>query len=546
MTRHALACVALLALLASAPADDADERALREAKVGTDGPALLQFFRSRTLDDDDRARILALVRKLGNDSFAVRERASEDLVAAGAAAESLLREAKRDPDPEIARRAEECLQRITRTASPSLIAAAARLLAARKPDGAAEALLAFVPHAADDYVADEVRDALAAVALRDGKPDPDVVAALADKDADRRAAAGTALARAEADDLRAAVRKLLDDPEAEVRLHVALALAFARDRQAVPELIDLLGELPPEDAWRAEDVLRALAAEKAPTVPLGRDEAGREKCRDAWAGWWEKHGEKADLARLDREALLLGHTLVVQRDLKGTAGRVAELGRDGTVRWEIEGLRGPLDAQVLPGGRVLVSEYTSRRVTERDQKGEVLWEFTAPTTLVGAQRLPGGGTFVACRNGYFEVDAAGKQSAAYTRPTADVTAARRLRGGETVLLTTGGECVRLDAAGKEVSRFPVGRVATYGGFDALPGGRVLVPIYAENRVVEYDGGGKVVWEAAVQRPTSAVRLPNGNVLIASSVGRRLVELDRAGKEVWQLPVEGRPYKAYRR
>ena len=56
----------------------ADEAALREAGLGSDGPALLDFFRKRTLDETDRSRLAATVRLLGHDAYSVRERASRD------------------------------------------------------------------------------------------------------------------------------------------------------------------------------------------------------------------------------------------------------------------------------------------------------------------------------------------------------------------------------------------------------------------------------------------------------------------------------------
>src|SRR5712692_5579293 len=60
-----------------------DEKTLQEGKVGTDGPALLEFVRSRTLSDAERAKLAETVRRLGHNDFDVREKASEDLVKAG-------------------------------------------------------------------------------------------------------------------------------------------------------------------------------------------------------------------------------------------------------------------------------------------------------------------------------------------------------------------------------------------------------------------------------------------------------------------------------
>src|SRR5262249_3454005 len=148
---------------------------------------------------------------------------------------------------------------------------AARLMALRKPAGATEALLAYLPFAEDEGVANEVQTALMAVGFPDGKADPVVVRALVDPLPLRRAAAAEALAHAGGPQERLALRKLLADPDLTVRRRVAVALANARDKDAFPVLIDLLRELTPEQAGPVQEVLFGLARDKAPNVSLGTD-----------------------------------------------------------------------------------------------------------------------------------------------------------------------------------------------------------------------------------------------------------------------------------
>src|SRR5262245_1940075 len=125
---------------------DPDETMVRDAKIATEGPALLDFFRLRTLKDADRDKIHALIRKLGDDDFGVRGQASTDPVGRGPQAVALLRQATVNPDVEIARRAETCLERIDKkhaTPSVAVSSAVARLVGKRKPAGAADVLLAY-------------------------------------------------------------------------------------------------------------------------------------------------------------------------------------------------------------------------------------------------------------------------------------------------------------------------------------------------------------------------------------------------------------------
>jgi hypothetical protein len=171
-----------------------EERALKEAKVATDAAGLLKFLRGQVRSDADRDKVKGLVKDLGDDSFEVRENAQQELTRLGAVALPELRQAVKSADAEIATRARRCLDSIVKVSGPDgLLWSALRLVAARKPAGAAEVLLALAPGLPDEADARELRNALAAVALRDGKPDPAVQKALEDKDPARRAAAAAAL-----------------------------------------------------------------------------------------------------------------------------------------------------------------------------------------------------------------------------------------------------------------------------------------------------------------------------------------------------------------
>jgi hypothetical protein len=488
--------------------------------------------------------VRALVRKLGDESYDVRESAARDLVALGSAVIPLLRQALRDADPEVARRASGCLDRLEQGEKNPLPVAAARLVALRKPSGAAQVLLDYLPFADEEMMAG-VQSALGAIAIRDGKPDPALVQALEDRDAVKRSAAGQALARAADGDARAAVRRLLKDGDETVRLRVGIALAQGQDREAVPVLIDLLRDLPADLAWQAHDVLGQIAGERAPSTDLGRDAASRRKCHEAWVGWWRQNGARADLSRLRSEPLLLGYTLVVLVDNNGM-GRVVELGRDGKPRWQIDGLQYPVDAWVLPGNRVLIGEYNGNRVTERDLKGNVLWEKrNFPALVVNAQRLPNGHTFIATQQQLMIVDRNGNEVFSNT-PAGGVWSAHCSRKGE-ITYFSGNQCVRMDAKGKELNRFAINSGGSWtSGIDVTPRGRVIVPQHNANKVAEYDTDGKVVWEADAPQITTATQLANGHVLVASYNNQNVTEIDRHGKVVWEHKDTMHPFRARRR
>jgi hypothetical protein len=519
-----------------------DEKALKTAGVKTDGEGLLQFFQKRTLTPEERAKVEGLIGQLGATAFKTREQATANLIARGPVVLEMLRQAARSQDLEVSRRAERCIHKIQeKDYPPQVPVIAARLLRQRKPAGAVPVLLAYLPFADNESIADEVRASLAALALHDGHPDKVLMAALTDKSPVLRGAAGEALARSD----KAAVRKLLQDPDATVRYRVAVALTMAGERDAVPILINSLPELPQSAAWRAEDLLFRLADGKMPpAVSLGSDESGRRKCRDAWLAWWKDKGPGVNLARLTEGPRLLNYTLIVLLD----AGKVLELGRDDRVRWEINNLMFPLDAQVLPGDRVLVAEYHASRVTERSSKGNILWQYRVAGPL-GAQRLANGHTFIITDTQLAEVDDQGSDVFRHSMPAGErIMKATKLPSGEMVCLTSDSRVVRLDPTGKELSSFPVTlSMRLFGGrLDVLPTGRVLVPHNGENKVVEYDSQGKEVWKVNVDQPIAAMRLPNGHTLVTSMSENRAIEFDRAGHEVWQYRATTRVTRAFRR
>jgi hypothetical protein len=542
-----LLCCAAVGISAVTPESiKADEHLLEEGKTATDAASLLDYFRRRTLHDTEKAKIAALIRKLGDDSYEERELASTTLIAVGPPALTFLRDALKSDDLEVVKRSQTAIELIEKSSTPESIRAAARVLAYRKPAEAAATLLAYLPFADDPSVADEVSQAVVAVAVRDGKPDPVVVKALEDKLPVKRATAAEALVQLK--DQRPAIRKLLKDPEPLVRMRAGLALVEVKEKEPIPILIALLTEKPKLETGPIEDLLYLLAGEKAPTIDTGTDDAGRRKYRDAWDKWWRDEGKGLDLAKFDPEKRQLGRTMVCTMDARGLTGRVYEVDRSGKLLWQIENLNYPIDAQVIGDDRVLIAEYRTRNVTERNFKGEILWTKNVGSLLLGARRQPNGHTFIVTRNQLLEVDKDGKELVTIARGN-DVGAAAQARDGTIALVTTGGMFIRYDRTGKELKSFKVAGPVLYLGsnIDLLPGGHVLIPIYSANKIVEYDADGKEVWEAKVNLPGSVMRLPNGNTLVSSRTGTTVSEIDRTGKEVWTHRIDnGRPMRARRR
>ena len=297
---HTLAAAPPAPPAAPPPTVSDDEKLLKAAKINVDGPGLLDYFRQRTATAAQQDHMLALIHQLGDDSFAVRLKATNELAALGPAAVPYLRRHLNEPDEELKERAETLI-----AGAPGLeeraaqTAAAARLLRQRLPADAAGVLLAFAPDAETDDVEEEVLASLAVLSVHDGKVDAPVVAALKDKQAGRRGAAAVVLGRSGTADLRADLQKLLVDPDPRVRFRAAQGLLAGHDRAAVPALIALMKDGPMDLANRSHELLSTAFGVKARHEPFGEDPTVRLACVKAWTAWAPWVGKTAQLSDAD-------------------------------------------------------------------------------------------------------------------------------------------------------------------------------------------------------------------------------------------------------
>lgn len=338
---------------------------------------------------------------------------------------------------------------------------------------------------------------------------------------------------------------VIGDPESAEPLHQALEsmgepdigqparAEFAKvrsgDSSALRPLVEALDGAPVPLRRRVLEYLYRLADDDAPPEPWVGGPEERALARDAWLAWADQFA-KAGKPAVPGTARFRDRTLVVLLDM----GQVAMLDSSDKPLWIIRRADFPLDAEPLPGNRVLLAENKANRVVIRSRVGAVLWEHAVDSPLV-AQAVEEDRVFVATRTELFEVDSAGRRVRTWSRPDGETyMRASRLPDGGLAVVTFRQRFIQMDPLGRVTRAFPVMVTTSGGRIDVAPDGRVLVPMMAQDRVVEYTGDGEIVRSFHVTEPIVAQRLPSGHVMVTSMDERMAVEFDATGRRIWRF------------
>lgn len=549
---------------ASNTATLSDEEALKLAGLSPDdGAKLVGYLRQRTVSDTDQGKLLELIKKFRADRFDDRLAAAAEVETFGPAAIGPLKAVVRDMtvDPEIAYRAGLVLKKLENIPHSAVAAAAVRAVVKLKPPGAAEALLGFLPLADSDALAEEIREALVALAVRDGKADPVLVAALKDPSPLRRSAAYVALIEGGPAKERIRIPEVYQKVKQAVRGDSDIEAKFTglwslvrttREKEFIPDLIAMIPQLPRGRVWQLEELLLQIAGKHPEGGRFGKSEEALVKARDAWTDWWKANAGTLDFTTKALKLRIEGYTDLIEFDQRGYGqSRIVTLGPDLKEKASLTGARNPTDVRMLSNGRFLVIE-NYREVNERQPNGDVknLKSLNQP---MHAEKTKDGGLLVVCRAMVVEYDKAGNQVWIHARPNNDILTGQRLPGGDVVFITSnpqGPNCFRLDGKGNAVGKpLTLGRVLNQqmNGMDVVGDDRIL--LCEPNRVVEYDlKTGKPGWNYTMNMATSVQRLPNGNTLIASVSHNKAVEVTPDGEVVWEYQAKDglSVARAYRR
>jgi HEAT repeat protein len=546
----AVLALGMLGLLRPLQADskpvNPDEELLREAKIGTDGPGLLAFFRERTPADEDLLHPERLLQQLASPSFDKREEASRKLIRLERLALPLVRQAESDQDAEVARRAKDCALEIGRRVTEGLPLSAVRLLGRQRADGGAEVLLRYLPIAADEETVDEIWHVVEGEIETRGKLPQGFVAALRDALPARRALAACVVARFGDAEQRASVRSLLTDADSAVRLRAAQGLLAKNDPAGVSALIPLLEDRSRFIAWQAEELLRWVAGDSAPDTVVGSAEAARQ-CRDEWDKWWEAENGNLGNHLSETKRGAPGLLLVCEEGDAGTF-RLWLCGCDGKARWELGGVQQVVDVQLTPQETVLLAEDLLLRRKGDDSRGRFsevtlagkrVWEKveTVPTFAI---RQSSGGEKVAMSGARVQVlDARGKEIASHGSQATiyGARALQRVGNRFRTLSWDQGESGSVLRDGWMDGRGP--RTETHirsqarGRTLQIIGEDRLLLLEPRVRVVELKTNGEVLWECRNPRIKGAVRLRGAATVTWCDLPPRILLVDGRSRVVWE-------------
>ena len=327
---------------------DPDIAWLKRSKVATDSAGLIAYLRSCQGKEIAPSEIEKTVGTLMTGTKAERQEAAKKLAEFGTIAVPALRKHRTDGNAEAAKQVRNCLQKIEERGDKPLARPAIRRLSLRKAPGAAKAMLGYLPFASDPAAEEDIYYELDSLIEREPKTLAALPAYLKDVQPARRALAACILGRRGNPEQRQAVRDLLKDSDALVRLRAAQGLLAGHEARGVETLIDLLADPSIEIAWQAEELLRWVSNETAPDAVIGSGEPeAQANVQKAWRSWVATNANKIDFAALDKEPrrplLLLGY------DRK--KGRVWLFGSDGVTRCEWNTKPNLADAQYVPARR---------------------------------------------------------------------------------------------------------------------------------------------------------------------------------------------------
>jgi len=511
------------------------EKTLSDRGIAPNADGISDYLRQLHPSAELRAKALALIEDLSNDSFATREAAMQQLLIMPVLDTEAVVAATRSNDPEVRWRAEKVLT-VGRPETERLLYAAFRVIKEEKLAEAVPSVIAAIPLCDRKHIRVAAQDALVAAARPEDLAH--LTSAAQSDNAFVRAAAASALGEALGKDADEHLRRLTTDESDLVRMAAARAMANYGERDALATLVKLLDSEDVEVRTQASGTLRSLTDQFFGFAAYDEDER-RRKAVQQWQTWLADSGPTAELNFPLRPwgygvSFLNGNTLLAY----GNRHKVVELDPAGKEVWSYN-INGAWSAEKMANGNVLIASNSTSRVVEVDPEGKVVWEYNTPNPL-NAKPLPNGNVLIAAFTQRKVIEVSRDKKVVWEhRESQYVSDAHRLENGNTLIACMNGAVKEISPEKKVLWEYD-GLNQAYG-CQPLPNGNVLIASLRGD-VHEVDRDKQVVWKHKEQNAADVFRLPNGNTLITGS--RRFVEVTPDNKVVWEK--SGNQYGSARR
>lgn len=235
-----------------------------------------------------------------------------------------------------------------------------------------------------------------------------------------------------------------------------------------------------------------------------------------------------------------------------------------------ETLDKPLGVETLPNGHLLITDgggayytTTDASIMEVDPSGQIVWQYAGAMAFPhSAEELVAGDILISDTGNdrVFRVSRSGQiiwssdnwgggsgtlSDGSHLHYPND---AEVLDNGHMLITDRNNDrVIEVDESGQVVWSYS--QLTRPHNGDRLPNGNTLIANSEENQIVEVDPSGIVLWSfgagSTLNWPRDADRLANGNTLITDTRHGRVIEIDVNGQVIWSFEGLALPYEADR-
>ena len=563
MIRIIVQCLLLLVILCSLvnagwPEDEVnywDDIIIKKAGIKATAKDIRDWLQSRIPNSANELKAAKWVADLGNESFEVREQATQELLKLNNLAIFELKKAIKSQDVEVAKRATDCLEQISPNESIALKTAIIRLLGKSNPE------MVF------DYFSKITEtselDLLTSEALLDAfnitiKTNQNLIQKLEGFAQTKNIKSRIVIARvlAKGNPNATAFKKLSTEDKTLVKVNAALALLQEKDKKSIELLINLLSELKINQLMPIAGLLNELIQDPASEKELAKEKPSSLELQNLFASAWKSKNASTNLDKYTFNQLLPKRILASLAE-PNLSGKICSLNPDGSISELFRNNSYSPIACAIDHTMILLMERSRGQVIANNL-GEVYERGNPLISAFGVDIDGAGKKFILNRQNLLVLDYTNKMVESVDLNN-DCLAGTRLINGDYAIVFKDKTLLILDGKDlkKEKTRISLGAnepARTILGYqiEGTRSGSILIPEYGGKSVKEIDQAGKLIKTINLNISTGTSPIygatltmnTNGNFLIGTRLGQTVTELNLEGKEIRNWALESKLHRIF--